>query len=78
MASQNHRDAVRLRNLAQEVIRQVGFYLRNTAQGSDDDIRFLLMETESRKMTRVAGTAARRWKRQYEVRKAKEGRNETH
>jgi len=75
MASQNHRDAVRLRSLAQEVIRQVGFYLRNTAQGSDDDIRFLLMETDVRKMGRVVGTAARRWRREYEARKEKGGKD---
>jgi len=61
--SQNHRDMVRLRNLAQEVIRQVGFFQSNTERAYDDTMRFLLIEGDILKMQRCAARAVRRWHR---------------
>jgi len=69
LRTQNHRDAVHLRNLAQEVIRQVGFFQRNTERGHDDTMRFLLMKTDILKMLRCAERASRRWERLREVSK---------
>ena len=57
------RDASRLRNLAQEVIRQVDFYRRNTEGGAKDAMRFTLMWTEILKMRNTVGRAVRRYER---------------
>lgn len=66
------RDAIRLRTLAQEVIRQVGFFQRNQANGSDDTMRLLLIHTDILKMERIAARADRRWNREWEKRKAEQ------
>ena len=62
------RDASRLRKLAQEVIRQVDFYRRNSGK-SDDTIRFLIIGGYVQKMSNVATRAEKRWRRGYEARR---------
>ena len=58
------RDAKRLRKLAQDVIRQVGFFEDNTAEGHNDEIRWLFIANEVQKMLAVTMRAERRYWRE--------------
>lgn len=62
-ANRTARDMRRLRRKAEEIIRQVGHFERNTARGAEDTIRALVGDGYAREAAAISGRMARRWRR---------------